>query len=319
MLRITSGLLLAGILVLNPQARAADASSTSTSGLWGTVMKYGKASYLLEVLGPTTKALSGNKLDGNGTNLKLNHYLAAGASLGNGYSTKLTGLFVQSVNDKPESDGKTFVIADPYLTVSKSKILHSERHAASLDGYIRYYIPASLGNRNNVNVGGIDDRGRGRVRLLLTPSKSWFDGKLTLTGTMFSNIRFNSNTPQERFDKALAERVRNGGVGGNGPNKTLVAYRKDWDFVVDPILAYTINNKWEIYGEYSTVWTHSTDGKWTSVNDVDDGHNVYAGFNWGPTKKVAVNAYVGYGLNTPAPDLDIDRGSLGFSVQYSFL
>lgn len=318
MMRITMGLLLAATIAATPMASGAEAtatSSTSSNSLWENIQKYGKASYTLEFSGPNMKSLSGNTA-GEGTNLTLAHYLAGGASLGKGFGIKLTTLAVQSINEKPESDGKTLVFSDPYLTLSKGKLLFSERNAFNLDAYVRYYIPVSNGTINAVNRGAVNDSGRGTVRLLVSPSKGFFDGKLTLSWTTFANFKFNSNTPQERFNKATAEKAKTG-KGNKG--SSVVAYREDYYFAMDPILAYTLNNKWEVYGEWTTVWRHTTDGKWSSVNNADDGHNVALGANWAPTKKVSVNPYVAYLLNAAPADREIDKGSIGLNLAYSFL
>jgi len=314
-------LFFAGVVALNPAgvhaAETTASSSASSGGFWNGVQKYGKASYLLEIIGPRTESLSGNE-DGSGTELYFNHYGAIGATLGNGFAIKLTNLVTHKVDEEPESKtSKAFKIADPYLTFSKSKILHSEVRALNLDGYIRYYIPASRDTHDAVNKGAVSENGRGRMRILANPSIGFLDGALTLSGATFVNLYFNSLTPQERFDRATIELARTG--KGNLGQTSVVSYRKDMYFVFNPILAYTVSPKVDVYLEWGCLWNHTTNGKWTSIEDDSDGQYLSVGTYWSPTKKISVNPYLVYQTSAPPSQRGLTKMSLSATAQYSFL
>jgi hypothetical protein len=313
------GVLLAGILALSPAARAEDAVATSESSsgnsVWNAIQKNGKASYLLWLYGMHTEALSGNRA-GGGTDLTADHYIAIGAALGKGFSLKLTNLGRQSINEAPEAAGKTFVWQDPYLTLSRPGILKDEARGLNLDTYVRYYIPTSAPTINGVNKGAVDDHGRGTVRLYVSPSKAFFDGKLTLSGTMLTNIKLNSLTPQERVDRANRELAK---TGKGNLGTSVVSYRNDMYFLADPVLAYTASNKLEIYLEWYALWNHTTNGQWTSIDEPESDQTLSPGLNWTPTKKILVNPYLEYKLSTEKKERKLGVASVGVQMQYSFL
>ncbi len=330
MLRLTGlslGFLLAALLALSPAARAEEAVATSeassSNSVWNAVKKNGKASYLMWLYGAHTEALSGNRA-GGGTNLTADHYIAIGAALGKGFTFKMTNLGRQSINEAPEAAGKSFVWQDPYFTLSKSGLLKNEAIAFNMDAYVRYYAPFSRPNVDARNKGAIDDKGRGVLRLYIAPSKSFMDGKLTFTGTMLTNIKLNSKTPQERFDANTREVARRGVSAGNGPedangNNTIVSYRKDMYYLLDPSVAYTVSNKLEIYLEWYALWEHTTNGKWTSIDEPESDQTISPGLNWTPTKKILVNPYLEYKVSGEKKERKLGVASVGVQMQYTFL
>ncbi len=311
--------LLAGILAMSPSARAEEAVATSESSsgnsVWNAIQKNGKASYLLWLYGMHTEALSGNR-DGTGTNLTADHYFAIGAALGKGFTLKMTNLGRQSINEAPEAAGKSFVFQDPYFTLSKSGLLKNEAMAFNMDAYLRYYAPFSRPNVDARNKGAIDDKGRGVIRVYVAPSKSFFDGKLTFNGTMLTNIKLNSKTPQERFDAATREFAKTG-KGNDGAS--VVSYRKDMYFLADPSIAYTVSNKLEIYLEWYALWEHTTNGKWTSIDEPESDQTISPGLNWTPTKKILVNPYLEYKTSLEKKERKFGVASVGVQMQYTFL
>jgi|GEM_PF-5040346 len=316
---LTLGVLLTGILVMSPMARAEEAVATSESSsgnsVWNAIQKNGKASYLMWLYGAHTEALSGNRA-GAGTDLTVDHFIAIGASLGNGFTLKMTNLGRQSINEAPEAAGKSFVWQDPYFTLSKSGLLKSEAMAFNMDAYIRYYAPFSRPNVDARNKGAIDDKGRGVVRLYVAPAKSFMDGKLTFTGTMLTNIKLNSKTPQERFDAATREFAKTG-RGNDGTS--VVSYRKDMYVLLDPTVAYTVSNKLEIYLEWYALFDHTTNGKWTSIDEPESDQTLSPGLNWTPTKKILVNPYLEYKVSVEKKERKLGVASVGVQMQYTFL
>jgi hypothetical protein len=315
-------LTLAAMLAVSPAARAEDAAATSTSGgIWDAIQKNGKASYLLWLQGMRSESLSGNR-DGSGTSLQADHYVALGASLGNGFTFRMTNLFSQPIDE--DATNKPVNWADPYFTLSKSKLLNSEKYAFNMDAYLRYYAPLSRSTQDGVNKGARDDKGRGQLRIYVAPSKSFFDGALTLAFTSLAQFKFNANTPQERFDKASREFAK---TGAGNLGTSIVSYREDMYFVFNPSLAYQASSKVEAYVEWASLWRHTTNGKWSSVNHPSDGQYISPGINWTPTKKILVNPYVSYQLSainkkdnpTAGVEKGIDHFDVGVQLQYTFL
>lgn len=323
MLRVSGlGILALTLAILaGPAARAEEAApATSTSG-WETFQKNARASYLLWLQGMRSEALSGNR-DGTGTSLVADHYAALGYSLGSGYSVKLTNLMRQTIDEDPTNRPTEFM--DPYLTLSKSKLIDVEKAQFGVDTYLRYYIPVSNGTINGKNRGVINDTGRGQLRVYINPNKAFFDGALTFNFATLTQFKFNANTPQERFDKATIEKAK---TGRGNLGTSVVSYREDMYFVFNPSVAWTASSKVEAYVEWASLWRHTTNGKWSSVNHPADGQYISPGINWTPTKKILVNPYISYQLSAinkkddPANGMDKGLGNfdIGLQMQYSFL
>lgn len=307
------GIVAVSLLALAAPAIAEETAGQSTadsSQSW--IMQNGKLSYLGWLVGPRTEALSGNRL-GGGTDLTLTHYFAVGANIGKGLTLKLTQAVDQYIDEKPEAEKKQLAPLDPYLTLSHGKILHSDRWAANLDGYLRYYIPVSRSTSDNLNAGTARDHGKGMVRVLLNPSKSFLDGKLTFNGLFFANFRFASNSPGERLRRQTVQAVKDSSI-------TPSSVREDMYFVWDPSVVYSVSSKLDIYVEYATGYLrHTTNGKWSSSNHPSDGQYLSPGVYWNPTKKVYVNPYISYQLSAAPVDRGLTKMDVGVQFQYTFL
>jgi hypothetical protein len=310
---IILGLLLSGAMA--PLAHAEEAAGQSTaesSGFLGKLQKYGFANYLLWAQGMRTEALSGNK-DGTGTSLEFDHFLSAGAKLTPNISLKATYLAAQHIDELPESEKKQWQPQDPYFTLSHSKILSSDLYAANLEGYIRYYAPISRGTSDALNAGTARDGGLGTVRLLLGPSKTFLDGKLSLTGTVFGNYRFNQLSSSERLRRQTLESLKNSKI-------TPTTVREDFYVVLNPSVAYAISSKVEVYIEWASGYLrHTTDGRWSSIGHPSDGAYLSPGVNWNPTKKIHLNPYLSYQMGAPADQHGLAKMDIGLQAQYSFL
>jgi len=316
--KILLGLMLAAVAVSQP-ARADETNASTASSDQSWIQKHGKASYLIWMTGMHTEALSGNR-DGTGTALEFDHYVALGADIGKGYSLKVTNWAAQSIDE--DDSTRQFEPGDPYMTLSQGKILHSDRYAANLEGYLRYYFPFSRSTVDNLNKGTTKDYGHGMLRLYLNPSKSWFDGKLTFNLGLITNFRFNSMTPQERFNRATAQSIKDGG------KTTPQSFREDMYFILDPILDYSVNPKVDVYLEWASGYLrHTTNGHWTSITPDSagaakaDGMYISPGVYWSPTKKVYVNPYLSYQLSNRLYDkkLNLFHADVGLQLQYTFM
>jgi len=73
----------------------------------------------------------------------MRHYFTFGGKLTEDISLTATQLGTQHYNEKTESEQKHLQWADPYVTLSHSKLLHNEEMGFNLEGYARYYIPVS--------------------------------------------------------------------------------------------------------------------------------------------------------------------------------
>ncbi len=313
--RILWVLLLAGSFAM--PALAEDIASTGQStaastGVLSNVQKYATSNYLLWLTGPRTEALSGNK-DGKGTNLTIFHFFTLGAKLSPEIKLNFTQPVTQLVNEEADQTKKKWQPTDPYLTLSDSKIFHSDRYAANLDGYLRYYIPISRGTSDAVNVGSARENGLGLVRIALNPSKTFLDGKLTFNGLVLGAYRFNKLSSQERFNRQTTESLKNSKI-------IPTTVRDDGYLILDPSVVYSVTKKVDVYVEWATGYLrHTTDGKWSSINHPDDGAYLSPGIYWNPTKKVSLNPYLSYQLGAPADARGLTKMDVGLQAQYTFL
>ncbi|MGZ3683917.1 MAG: hypothetical protein ACXVCI_08695 [Bdellovibrionota bacterium] len=307
---------------------AAATSTADTNQSW--LAKNGKASYLVWMTGMHTEALNGNR-DGTGQNLEFDHYLGLGAALPGGFSIKLTNWAAQVIDEDPNS--RQFSPGDPYFTLSHGKILHSDRYAANLEGYIRYYVPISRGTSDGLNKGTTRDYGMGMTRLYLNPTKSWLDGKLTFNGAVIWNVRWNKLSPDERLRRSTAQAALDGST-------TPASYREDMYVVLDPSIVYSVSSKVDMYVEWASGYLrHTTSGtvtdaggnhpvaaKWSSINNPSDGMYLSPGVSWNPTKKLNVNPYLSYQLSAVHDTavasvkrrVGLFNADVGLQLQYTF-
>lgn len=299
--------LLASPAAFADSAASAPAGQSSSSNVLETLKKKVKLSYTAEILGATTKSLSGNSA-GGGTNLIWNHYVGTGYRITKPLSINITQPFRQNIDEKPASVADPLVVNDPYLTLTHASLAGSEKYGTSLSGYVRYYMPLSRSTNRNAKVddnarvaaaGAPNDQGRGAVRVLLTPSKTFMDGALTLAGTTLVQYRIAKRSSAERA-ALVGDPMRN-----------------DYYFLFNPSVAYQVSSKVEAYVEYATgALTHNTgDGNWTKMNDPDYGQYVSPGVNWQASKRLLVNPYFSMG--------PVFRGlknvDIGLIAAYTFL
>ncbi len=279
-------------------AASAPAAQSSTSSALEALKKKVKLSYQAWLSGPTAKSLSGNS-DGNGTNLTLTHYVGTGYRITKALSINVTQPFQQKIDEQPASVVDPLTSLDPYMTLSHGSIAGSEKYGTSLSGYLRYYMPLSRATNKSANAFSANDAGNGAVRLLVTPSKSFMDGALSISGTTLVHYRLAKQSSQER---AVAK--------GTGT-------RNDYYFLFNPSISYDISSKVGVYVEYATgTLTHNTgDGNWTKLNNADLGQYISPGINWQASKRLGVNPYVSWG--------PVFRGvkntNIGVIATYTFL
>jgi hypothetical protein len=308
-------LMFAMAAIAHPEAKAdssaaapAGASSASSGGssLLDEIQKNGIAAYLAWLTGPNTQALSGNK-DGTGTNLSLSHYGWIGWKFNDKVNITLSEVAQQTIDDVPAHKANPFVYSDPYITLTNSKLMHSDYYGTNLMAYIRYYVPASRTDHDNNNAGRFTDLGYGGIRLFVNPTKSWFDGKLTFNGQALTNIRFASLSREERARRSLAN-------DGSNPNGD----REDFYVLLDPVLDYQWTPKVDVYLEYATGYLrHHTNGHFvTNPRSLGDGQWFSPGLNWTPTKKILLNPYLSWG---PRPAGGVKNTDIGVQFQYTFL
>ena len=291
--------------------------------------KHGKAYYLAWLTGPRTEALSGNK-DGTGTNLEIRHYPTFGGKFNETLSLVFTPQFTQLYNVKPQAEQRHFTLDNPYFTLEDSKLWKNELYGLNLDAYLRYYLPTSRFTHDQNNVGYLppdtlapNDNGRGEIRLYLNPTKSFLDGKLTLSGAMLANLKLARLSGDERLARQQAK------LDDLTDNDTLVRQsegadlsftpttaREDLYVFIDPVVTYSVTPKLDLYLEYATGYLHhDTNGHWTSTNHSVEGRYFSPGAYWAAAKGLSVNPYISYGPVFQG----LVKADLGLQVTYTFL
>lgn len=273
-------------------------SQQSTFSLESILAKKAKANYLLWLSGPKWKALDGT--EGEGKSLTLQHFPSIGYKISSKWSVSATQMMTQAFDSDPSKEHWT--MNDPYFTFSNNNITSSSKYGTSLSGYIRYYAPFS--QATNRGVAKYSDQGNGAIRLLLTPTKTFMDGAISLTGVTLVQTKLAKSTEAER-----AANPANKGHVGDG-------IREDYKFAFNPALEYDPSSKFGVYLEYFTgYFRHNTAGHWTTFNNADTGQYLSPGINWMPTKKVLVNPYLSWGPTS----YQINNADIGVQVQYTFL
>lgn len=259
----------------------------------GDVRSNIRAGYDMELGGPTIKSLSGNTA-GAGTSISIDHYFGIGYKLPGNWAWGVKQSFTQSIDEVPTATKDPFVANDPYTTIVNSSVVKSEKYGMNLLAYLRYYAPFSRATSAETNKLGRKDAGNGRVRFLISPSKTWLDGDLTLSLTSFLQYRLASNSK-------AARQSRNGSP-----------HRDDLAFVFDPILSYSFTKEVSAYFEYAFDMNHSTEGKWTKYKLQD---YVLLGGNFQATKKLLLNPYI---ASAPSRN-EFQNASVGINAYYKFL
>lgn len=306
------GLPIAGANAADNSAAYSSPTMSSASQMLQNLKKNAKAYYLLEIGGPTIKALSGNS-EGNevsaggatygGTNLTFIHYFAAGAKIGSKWTVMVTQSASQYVDEVPTGVRDSFVVNDPYITFSNSRILAAPQVSNfKLNGYVRYYAPLSRTSNQRIDAAAPTEAGRGTVRLTLNPNFSWLDGALALNFYNLFHYRFSSVSNPERTAKNAGS-----------------ASRADYYHIFDPILSYSINSKVDIYLEYAAYMRHNSrpnaEGKqWSRL---DSEHSLSPGLYISAAKGLFLNPYISWGDGASLGR--IGKSTIGFAAQYTFL
>ena len=283
---------------------AAPASSggvSVASNIFNNVRKNVTGSYLLELTGPNIRDLSGAKADkklGNSsTNININHYFGIGYKIGSRWRIGMTQTFSQTIDEFKNADVDPLVAKDPYITLTNSKVLSSEKYGANLSAYIRYYAPLSRASSKAVAAAAADEYGAGKVRLLVAPTKTFLDGALTINLTSLINYHISSVSSQVRATKNDGDSARN-----------------DMQLVFNPGVYYQAAPKVEVYLEYATALDHTTKngGHWGKYKDQDEFN---PGVNYQITKRLQLNPVLGI-----APRYaEFKKTSIYFNALYAFL
>lgn len=271
-LPISLAVLWSGLAQANSTASVpANSSTSSSSELLEKFKKNIRGTYQLWFRGPTTSTLSGNT-NGRGHNLALSHYFALGYRIGSKWSLSATQPFTQTIDEVPTND--PFIAGNPYLTITRPSILGSQRYGTNLYGYIRYYAPVSRGSQRAVDAASPDEGGHGTLRLYMAPSKSFRDGRISVSAPFLLDYRMASRNDAER-------------TAANGE-----PFRNDMVFFIAPSVSYSFTPKLDGYLEYGFDLTHSTKGnltsKWGKATDSD---YFTLGANISLTKRLLLNPY----------------------------
>lgn len=301
-------LLLALSLALAAQPALADStasvntsSASSSSSVLDTIQKYGKASYVFEMYGPTAKALSGNT-DGTGTAITINHYFGVGAKIGGKWSVGMTQPFRQNIDDVEQGAPgakDAFHALDPYVSLNNSRILGNSANTFRLASQLRYYAPLSKSTINARNDGKSSEAGAGTMRAVLIPSLDLMDGALSLSSATYFYYRFASKTG--------AEHAAN--TGGD-------ASRNDFYVIAVPTVAYQATKNVQAYLETGMALRHRTHGKgWTDTDDKSDGLYIAPGAYISVGKKLTLNPYAQIGPF----EFDVTKAQFVLAATYVFL
>lgn len=269
-------------LLMAPAAHAEDLSLSNPksvegeSGLrsrfrWSDFLERSSASVSTLLTGPSAQSLDGNR-DGRGTNLLLRFYPS--------YSYDITKVVSLGIGDEirkyfrpmdPKNPNKSsWEARDPYVGFYFYKFINVRRSDFSVSGKFRYYVPVSSYTKSYI--GKNLDSGNGQINAGLSPAKKFLDGKLYTSVSTDYYYRIAQRPPR---------------------------VREDHTFKINPLVSYSLSRKVDYKVEYSTGYIrHSTDGKWSKLNDPILGHTVSTGITWYPTRKWSVSPSVSWGKNT---------------------
>jgi hypothetical protein len=243
--------------------------ATTSSFDWSKLERNFDLSYASLVTGPTLEHLDANK-DGKGTDMGWRNYLNAGAELGNNWEASMgvEGRQYFRPADPKKPNRKDFEWRDPTVSLSRGKIV--EAGAYQLSAKLRYSIPMTEYNKSNV--GKTYDAGNGEINLGFNNSWRLRDGDWTLS------------LPLDLYYK-IAEAPP--------------AVREDYSARAKAIVAYRIAAKYATKVEYSTGYIrHSTNGKWSKLNDKLLGQEVLLAFNYFPIRNLTISPGLGWGSET---------------------
>lgn len=270
-------------------ASAPAASASSSSDFLQKIKSKTSASYVFQLAGPNLRsvsALSGSTVSNPGTHISILHVFSVGYKLSPDYKISVAQAFDHSINEEPQSaENDKFSSRDPYVTLSLPSYTSSNERF-NLGSYVRYYVPVSRLTRQTADSASPADAGRGAIRASIAPSYALINGKLNFSMESIFQYRLPLKNNAQR-------------LAANGRTS-----RDDFYFILDPVLAYTLTDKLEVYGEYTTArMVHSTgkgkiyEGKsWNKFNNRSaTGQSITAGLNWAASKKLLVNPTISSG------------------------
>jgi hypothetical protein len=265
-----------------PTARAGE----SQSSLWSRAKSRLSGSYGGLLIGPTLQHLDGNT-DGRGSFVSLQNYLSLEGRLDQNWRLHIGGEFRQTwrPEDPRRPDRKSFEARDPHLGLSRRNIIRGDTF--SLGARARYFFP--LSENTKYRVGRRNDAGRGELNIGLSPAWRLMGGDIYIScGTNFY-YKFAERPP---------------------------AVRENYSVRLWPALSYRISSKLAAKLEYSTGYLrHTTDGKWTKLNDRFYGQKIFAGGVWSPTRNLSFNPSLGWGSHT----FRLNNPELSLFTSYYFL
>lgn len=262
---------------------AAATSTTEAPSVWSKF----RAGTDIWWIGPTSKDIDGRAI-GRGPDMQIRYYPSIGYKITPKMTVRAAIEGRQFIRPKDLEDPtrKDFVLVDPYVTLSHSALLESEKFASSLAGSLRYYVPSSRPTHDGI--GGRNDRGNGMVRVGLVPSKSFLDGDLTISSANYLYYRF----AQEKH-----------------PNHT------NYEMLFVPSVAYTVSPKLEVAVEYATGYIRHS--KATGVNhnlsrlNAQDGLGqwISPSITYTPNKYVSFNPAISWSRAKTGPEQDNYSGA----------
>jgi hypothetical protein len=273
-----------------PAPEPAAAGQSTTSAVIKNIRERAKASYTLWVTGSSLESMDGKK--GAGSNLAVDQFARIGYKVSSKWTIGVTQHWTNTIRDV-SGNKENLVWNNPYITASNSSITKSTRYGTNLSGYVRYYAPFSKASAESV--GKRVDTKNGVIRVVLDPTKTFFDGKMTVSGAVYAN-------------RSLA----------SAPPSAGVAEQRDWRIYLYPRVSYEVSSNFQPYVAYFNDWEHvrldknrNGGGRWQSFNDK---HNLEIGFDWQPVAGLNVTPYLEYG-----PTFVPRNSTVGLIAEYAFL
>lgn len=267
---------------------AADTTNTTSSRFdWLSTLKKVRGSYGVLFLGPTVSNIDGN-IDGKGSYISMRNYLSLDMEVAKNWEAEAGWEVRQTFRpaDPKNPNRKDFEPRDPFAGISRKNIIRGDRF--SLGARTRFFLPVTEYNKSKV--GKLEDAGNGEANLGISPSWKFLDGDLFVSCGTDIYYKFAENAPKVREDYAVK---------------------------IKPLVSYRIASKFAAKVEYTTgTLRHSTNGKWTKLNDRFTGQRILAGGSWNPNKYLSLSPALGWGnLGT----FQIKATELSLFATYYFL
>jgi hypothetical protein len=262
--------MLSTLLLLATFSFAAEETTPSSSFLsWNQMQQTLDASYAALLKGSTLDHLDGNQ-DGKGTNVSLRNYLSLDGKFSEFWKAGISfeGRQYFRPVDAKNPNRKDFEWRDPIVSIGRDKIL--EKDAYSFSAKIKYAIPMTEYNKSNV--GKTHDSGNGEWNLSLSNGWKFRDGDIY------------AGFPVDLYYK-MAEAPP--------------VVREDYSVRAKPFVSYRIAAKYSAKVEYSTGnIRHTTNGKWSKLNDKALGQTLFAGITYVPINGLQISPGLTWGSST---------------------